>query len=118
MQQLTTNDLRLVVNGAGSVTIDALTATTLNAVASGNVEISLAGGVDQQTVDLSGASQYRAAELASRIATVTAAGASQATVRVSESLDAHVSGASHVAYLGEPTVTQDVSGVSSVTKAG
>jgi predicted ester cyclase len=117
-QQITTDDLRLVVNGAGSVTIDDLSADTLNAVASGNVEISLAGSVDQQTIELSGASRYRAAELASRVATVTAAGASQATVRVSESLDAHVSGVSRVEYIGDPTVTQEISGVGSVTKVG
>ncbi|MDF2761081.1 MAG: hypothetical protein K0S99_3716, partial [Thermomicrobiales bacterium] len=64
------------------------------------------------------AAGYSAADLASRIAAVTASGASQVTVNASESLDARVSGASRVEYIGNPAVTQDLSGVGRLTNVG
>ena len=117
-RQLSADQLRLTVSGAGAASVGSLTATTLDVNGSGNAEFALAGTVDGQSVSLSGASAYQAADLASRVATVTADGASQATVRVSERLDAQASGASSIEYIGDPAVTQKVSGVGRVTKVG
>jgi hypothetical protein len=118
MEQLTTDQLQLVVDGAGSIGIAALSATTLAASASGTGEIGLAGTVDSQTVSLSGTARYLAAALASRVAVIEVQGTGQATLRVSESLDATVGGTGRVEYLGDPVVQQSVSGVGSVTKIG
>jgi hypothetical protein len=118
MDQLTTDQLQLVVDGAGSIGIAALTATTLAASASGTGEIGLAGTVDTQTVSLSGTARYRAAALASRVAVIEVQGTGQATLRVSESLDATVGGTGRVEYIGDPAVQQNVSGVGSVVKTG
>lgn len=84
----------------------------------GSAEIELAGTAEQQTVLLSDASHYTAPNLASRVAVVTVEGAGQATVWVSERLEAQVSGAGSIGYLGDPAVSQQVSGAASLTKLG
>jgi len=116
--QLSSDQLRIDGSGAGAVAIDNLTTNTLDVTAAGNVQAELAGTVDSQTVTLSDAATYAAANLDSRIASVTASGASQATVKVSESLDAHVSGAARVEYIGDPAVTEDVSAAGRLTNVG
>ena len=116
--QLSADQLDVNASGAGAVIIDSLTANTLDLTASGNVQAELAGAVDSQTVEVSDAASYAAANLSSRLASVTASGASQATVNVSESLDARVSGAARVEYIGDPAVTEDVSAAGSVRNVG
>jgi hypothetical protein len=116
--QLSADQLRINGNGAGAVVIDGLTANTLDVTAAGNVQAELAGTVDSQTVSVSDAAQYAAANLDSRVASVTASGASQVTVSVTESLEAHVSGAAQVEYIGDPAVTEDLSGVGSLSNVG
>jgi hypothetical protein len=116
--QLSTDQLRINGSGAGAVVIASLTANTLDVTASGNVQVELAGTVDSQTVEVSGSTSYAAGELACRLASVTASGASQVTVNVTESLEAHVSGAARVEYIGDPAVTEDVSAAGRLTNVG
>jgi hypothetical protein len=116
--QLSSDQLRIDGKGAGGVVIDNLTANTLDLTAAGNVQTELAGTVDSQTVTVSDAAKYAAADLESRLASVTASGASQVSVNVSESLDAHVSGAARVEYSGDPAVTEDVSAAGSLSNVG
>jgi Putative auto-transporter adhesin, head GIN domain/SnoaL-like polyketide cyclase len=116
--QLNSDQLRISGSGAGAVVIDGLTANTLDVSVSGNVQVELAGTVDSQTVSVSDAASYAAAELGSRLATVMASGASQGTVNVTESLDARVSGAARVEYIGDPAVTEDVSAAGSLSNVG
>ena len=116
--QLSADQLRLTGSGAGAVAIDNLTANSLDVTAAGNVQAQLAGTVDSLTVTLSDAASFAGQNLASRVASVTASGAAQASVNASESLDARVSGAARVEYVGDPSVTQDVSAAGSLTKVG
>jgi hypothetical protein len=116
--QLTADQLRINGNGAGAVVIDSLTANALDVTAAGNVQAELAGTVDSQTVVVSDAARYAAADLDSRIASVTASGAARVTVNVNESLDAQVSGAARVEYIGDPAVTEDISAAGSLTNVG
>ena len=116
--QLSSDQLRIDGSGAGAVVIESLTANTLDVTVAGNVQAELAGTIDSQTVTVSDAASYAAANLTSRIASVTASGASQATVNVSESLDARVSGAASVEYIGDPDVTEDVSAAGSLSNVG
>jgi hypothetical protein len=116
--QLTADQLRINGNGAGAVVIDSLTANALDVTAAGNVQAELAGTVDSQTVVVSDAARYAAADLDSRIASVTASGAARVTVNVTESLDAQVSGAARVEYIGDPAVTEDISAAGSLTNVG
>jgi hypothetical protein len=71
-----------------------------------------------ETCRFSQAGTYDAANLESRVATVSVDGAARAIVNVSESLDASASGASSITYSGNPTVSESTSGVGSVTPAG
>ena len=116
--QLSTDQLRINGNGAGAVVIDSLTANTLDVTVSGNVQAELAGTVDSQTGSVSDTAHYAAAGLESRLASVTASGASQVTVNVTESLEAHVSGAAQVEYIGDPAVIEDVSAAGSLSNVG
>jgi hypothetical protein len=116
--QLSADQLRVNASGAGAVVVDSLTANTLDLTASGNVQAELAGTVDSQTIEVSDAASYAAADLSSRLASVTASGASQVTVNVSESLDARVSGAARVEYIGNPAITEDVSAAGSIRNVG
>lgn len=118
MAQLDTGQLQLNLSGAGAVTIEALTAETLDVDASGTVAVTLGGTVDSQTVTFGQAGTYDAENLASRVATVSVDGAAQAVVQVSESLDASASGAASITYIGDPNVSENTSGVGSVTQAG
>lgn len=113
--QLSADQFRLTGSGAGTVVIDELIANELDVMASGNLKAELAGAVDTQTVTVSDAGSYAAADLSSRVASITASGASQAIINVSESLDASVSGAARVEYIGDPAVTQDVSAAGSLS---
>ena len=116
--QLSTDQFRINGKGAGAVAIESLTANTLDLTASGNVQVEIAGTVDSQTVSVSDTAHYTAGDLDSRLASVTASGASQVTINVTESLEAHVSGAARVEYIGNPAVTQDISGVGSLSNVG
>ena len=117
MERLETDDFGLNVSGAGSVTIEELIAETLDVEATGNASITLGGTVDSQTVTFGQAGTYDAANLESRVATVSVDGAAQAIVNVSESLDASASGASSIVYYGDPAVSESTSGVGSVAPA-
>jgi hypothetical protein len=116
--QLSTDQFRINGSGAGAVVIDGLTANTLDVTGSGNVQVELVGTVDSQTVSMSDAASYAGGELASRLASVTSSGASQVTVNVTESLDAHVSGVARVEYIGDPAVTEDVSAAGRLQNVG
>jgi hypothetical protein len=116
--ELSTDQLRVQGNGAGAVVISDLTANTLDVTVAGNVQAEVAGTVDSQTVAASDAASYAAAELESRVTSVSASGATQVTVNVTESLDAQVSGAAQVEYIGDPDVTEDVSAAGSLSNVG
>ncbi len=116
--QLTADAFRLSVTGSGTAQISQLTATTLDVTGDGSAAIQLGGTVDRQTVTLTGTATYVARDLNSRVATVSAEGAAQAAIAVSEDLTAKASGASRIEYAGDPAVQQDVSAAASVSKAG
>ena len=107
-----------MVGGAGAVNIAGLTADALDVAASGNADLELAGTIDRQTISLAGTSAYQAANLASLATTIVVEGAGRATVRVSDRLEVRVSGAGSVEYIGDATISRDVTGAGRLTKAG
>lgn len=111
---------RLAISGAGgtSVRIAALDAETLEVAGAGALHAVLAGRVGTQTVSISGAGEYDAPNLVSREATVTVAGAGQVVVNVTQALEATISGAGQVEFLGDPKVTEHVSGIGRVKRRG
>jgi hypothetical protein len=92
--QLKTSTLRIAASGGASLTIDDLRATTLRVDGSGALKAELAGRVDDEHVSISGAGSYHA----------------ERTLRAS------ISGAGLIEYVGDPEVTERVSGVGRVRR--
>ena len=104
----------IAVSGAGDATASNLRTGRLTVEISGAGEVTLAGTADSQAVTISGNGDYNAEDLRSATAQVTIDAAGDAVLRVSDRLDATVSGVGSVKYIGNPHVTKDVSGVGSV----
>jgi hypothetical protein len=114
---LTVKDLKdLTLSGAGNITVNGIQTDTLRVVLSGAGKLTISGTAPRQEVTLSGAGAYEADNLASNTASVTVSGTGSARVKVRDTLDATVSGVGSIVYLGDPAVTQHVTGAGSVTK--
>jgi hypothetical protein len=115
--QLTADKLKITSNGASKVSMN-IHVKELDANSSGASHLIFRGTCDKATFVFSGASNLSASELQVTDASLECTGASKATVNVSGTLDAHASGASNIRYSGNPTVTKDINGVSSIKSTG
>jgi hypothetical protein len=113
---LKADDLKVTGAGGTAIRIDDLSARQLHLTGAGALRADVAGRVDQQEVTISGAGDFRGGKLVSRDATVNVAGAGKVLVNVEQTLDATISGAGSVEYVGDPKVTQRVSGVGRVKR--
>jgi hypothetical protein len=102
--------LEVATEGAGEATLDRLTADELVVSLHGAGTIRASGTVTRQEVEMGGAGEYLAGDLASRDARVELRGAGEATVRVSDTLDVRISGPGEVSYIGNPQVKHQISG--------
>ncbi|OGZ34663.1 MAG: hypothetical protein A2174_02535 [Candidatus Portnoybacteria bacterium RBG_13_41_18] len=109
------DNLEIIISGAGKADLS-VEAQNLNAEISGAGEFLLAGKTDAQKIELSGAAKYDGRNLESKEADVEISGAGQATLKVSEKLNAQISGAGRVDYIGNPQVTQKISGAGKINK--
>lgn len=109
---------RLALDFAGRCTlrIANLQAKRLLLDGSGALKVEIAGRVDEQRVDLSGAGSYQAAGLASDTARLDVNGAGKAVVNVAKTLSVDISGAGVVEYIGDPKVSQSISGIGKVRR--
>ncbi len=113
---LKADELRLDLAGACSLKIRDLQATTLRLDGSGAIKANVAGKVQRQRVDLSGAGSFQASKLASDEAVIGVSGAGKAVVNAANSLEVDISGAGAVEYLGDPKVKQSISGIGKVRR--
>lgn len=115
--ELTVKDLH-ALEASGSGDVDAISISTgeLVVTISGTADVEMSGKAESQKVDITGSGGYRAGELESKEAKIGVGGSSSAIVNVSDALDAEVSGAGSVEYVGAPVVSQDVSGAGRVSK--
>jgi hypothetical protein len=114
--QLKTSTLRIAASGGASLTIDDLRATTLRVDGSGALKAELAGRVDDEHVSISGAGSYHAERLQATNATVSVSGVGKVIVHAERTLRASISGAGLIEYVGDPEVTERVSGVGRVRR--
>jgi hypothetical protein len=114
---ITTDRLTLGISGAGSAKLEGLTADVFSATLSGSGSLTGSGRVRQESVSISGAGSYQGEALQATTATVTVSGIGGATVRVSDKLNVLISGAGSVSYIGDPAVSQRISGLGSVGRA-
>jgi hypothetical protein len=108
--------LRIGASGGANLTIDDLTATTLSVDGSGALSAELGGRVDVQRVSISGAGSYNAERLAAADTTVSVSGVGNVIVNAQRTLKASISGAGVIEYIGDPQVTEHVSGMGRVRR--
>jgi hypothetical protein len=109
-------DLDITVSGASRVTGD-ITAGNVDFGISGASTIQLEGSAGDIDANVSGASSLNLEDFTVNDADINFSGASSGTVNLYGRLDANVSGASRLWYLGEPTTTDiNTSGASTVSQ--
>jgi hypothetical protein len=107
-------DLDITVSGASRVTGD-ITAGDVGFDVSGASTVQLEGSADKLTAIVNGASTFNLEDFTVNNADVNISGASTGTINLNGRLDANVSGASTLLYIGDPTRgTIDVSGYSTL----
>lgn len=111
-------DFEISVVGASDVRFGMLAARKLVVRITGAGDISLAGGVFEQSVRIAGSGDYHARTLQSAITTVSISGSGDAVVWARDSLIVKVAGSGDVKYYGRPSVSRSVAGSGSVTALG
>jgi hypothetical protein len=114
--KLETPSLRIAASGGSELSIDELRAATLRVSGSGALKARLAGAVDEEHVSISGAGSYQAEDLRAADANVSVSGVGRVLVRAERTLRANISGAGVIEYVGDPAVTEHVSGVGRVKR--
>ena len=111
-----TGDVNIIVSGVSRVTGN-ITAGNVEFDISGASTIQLEGSANDMVAIVSGASHFNLSGFTVDNANVNISGASTGTVNLTGRLDASVSGASTLFYIGEPVMgTINVSGASTLTK--
>jgi hypothetical protein len=106
----------LVLSGAGSINATQVNAPMLSLTNSGAGRLVLAGQTTTENIDLSGLGEIDASALTAQDADVNVGGAGTATVNAARTLNATVTGVGGIEYVGNPTVTQHVTGIGSVRR--
>ena len=115
--ELTVKDLSAVeLQGVGSIDASGISTDELKVSTSGAGDMTVAGEANSQEVDVSGAGSYRAQDLTTKKARVDLSGAGEAIVNVSDELDVAISGFGSVEYVGNPTVSQNITGAGAVRR--
>jgi hypothetical protein len=112
---LNTGSLNLKLSGASILSVSGQI-TTLVADLSGASSVTLSGTAVSVNIEASGASVYHASNLITASAVIDFSGASSGVMNVQNNLNAKLSGASSLNYYGNPTVTSNLSGASSIDK--
>lgn len=114
--QLSIDKLILNSSGAGSVKIQ-LAAKEVSITGTGAGNFNLSGSTDKLSVDVSGACDLKAYNLATENTVVSATGAATAKINAKKSLEAKASGAGTIKYSGDPANKNiEVSGAGTVKK--
>jgi len=108
--------LRIAASGGATLTIDDLSAASLTVDGSGALSAELGGRVDEQHVSISGAGSYNGERLKARDSTVSVSGVGNVIVNAERTLKASISGAGIIEYIGDPQVTEHVSGMGRVKR--
>jgi len=95
------NSLKIRASSAADIDLE-VKVGTLKVSASSAADVVLSGTADSQNVDISSASDYKAFDLKSKTAEVSASSAADARVYASESLDASASSGASIKYKGNP----------------
>ena len=115
--KITVKDLRRIhVQGGAAIEASKLESEQLTILIEGAAGGNLSGRVDDLTIEIKGAGWLSAGELKAKRAKVSVEGAGKVTVNASDELDADVSGAGIIWYIGEPKLKSDVEGLGWIKK--
>jgi hypothetical protein len=106
----------LEVSGSGDVEAEGIKTDRLAVTIGGAGKLMIGGEAEEQDIDISGSGAYWAEGLDSKVVKIGVSGSGSAIVNASEELDANVSGAGSVEYVGDPTVEQNTSVAGRVSK--
>lgn len=115
---VTGSDLRLVISGAGDVTVEKINVDKLEAKISGagNVELN-SGTVGDAYYKVSGAGNINSFGVHANNVAAKVSGAGGINVYAEKTLDAKVSGAGSIQYKGPASVKSETSGIGSIVAA-
>lgn len=113
VKQIKSDDLKVVLSGAGSVSLD-IDTHELIVDLSGSGNILLIGKADKQEINVSGAGIYKGFGLESKKGKVIVSGVGSAEVNIIDDLDVEISGVGSLNYRGAPKIKQTISGVGTV----
>jgi hypothetical protein len=115
---LRTDQLKLIISGAGQARLDQLQARQLNFVISGAGDGQLGGRVDDLALQISGKGKVMADRLQAQRARVSVSGIGNVVLWVTDDLAAQISGVGTVDYYGSPSVQRSVSGMGTISARG
>ena len=116
LEDIAAGDTAFDISGASEVTGD-IVVKDLELEVSGASTVQMKGSANSLAIDGSGASHLNLADLKVGNADVNLSGASDATINLVGRLDADLSGASTLEYIGEPTLgIMDTTGASTVKR--
>ncbi|HWZ13907.1 MAG TPA: head GIN domain-containing protein [Mucilaginibacter sp.] len=113
--KITTQDIHLRLSGATKITMD-LNAANVTTNGSGATELNLKGQASSHNIDLSGSGKVNALDFVVGNCEIQTAGVGHSEVNVLHSLSIHSTGASEVKYRGNPSISSDKVGASSIEK--
>ena len=111
---LTATEIDISLSGVGDIDISNLDVTTLDVLINGVGNVLIEGQVENQSVELISLGDYEAENLVSTTADVDISSIGSATVQVSTTLNAHVTGSGSVLYIGSPVVNRTGNGTGNV----
>jgi len=107
---------QVTLTGAGNADLAKLKTDKLDVNITGVGNMTVSGSTDHLNVTLAGTGTFQGEDFAVKTANVTCSGIGNAIVQVSEKLDANISGTGSIEYIGNPQVTEKVSGIGQVKK--
>lgn len=107
---------KVSVSGAGNVSIKGLKTTRLEIRISGVGNVTAKGSADELDMSLTGTGNFDGAQFTVKKARAHCSGVGCAVVNAAEDLHATVSGVGSIEYLGNPAVTQTMSGIGKIRK--
>ncbi len=107
---LKVNSLKIKVDGSGNANLTNLSADTLKILITGAGNIISSGNANNQDIYTSGAGNYIGNNLTSKTATITMYGTGKAIIKVSTTLNAKINGVGQISYIGDPKLTQLITG--------
>jgi hypothetical protein len=115
INNMAAGDIRFNISGASNVTGSVTASGNAALDLSGASSVTLSGSANDLNADASGASHLGLDDFPVNNASIELSGASSGTVNLYGTMDADLSGASHLYYIGEPTLGDiDISGGSSI----